>query len=208
MIWVFTAPHPVKGEIEIIKDLLQAGAHKVVLRKPDWTAQQYTALLEKMDAQFYRQIIIRDNCWLYKSFRLGGVHWSRENREMLLPAQLQKWVSNHPHSSTGVHTLSEIASLDGIFNYLLLSPVFNSISKTDYDGRFMGIAPAVKYSRLIALGGIHERNIDLLPGWNFSGAAVLGYIWQHPNQALNKLQQLQQQWQLGVEKKMENENKK
>ncbi len=207
MIWVFTAPQPVKGETEIIKDLLQAGVQKVVLRKPDYTAQQYTTMLEKIDAKFYRQIIIRDNCWLYKSFRLGGVHWSRTNRELLTPPQLQKWVSNHPHSSTGVHTLSEITALDGLFNYLLLSPVFNSISKTGYDGRFMGTAPSLKYSRLLALGGVNEQNIDLLPRWNFSGAAVLGYIWQQPAQALNRLQQLQRQWKMGMEKKMENENK-
>ncbi|MBV7528577.1 thiamine phosphate synthase [Chitinophaga sp. sic0106] len=197
MIWVITAPEAVPGEALLIQELAAAGASRILLRKPNWDATQYCQLLDKIDPKIYPQLLVRDNCWIYNTYQLAGVHWSGNARAALSPQQLHNWVRNHPASSTGVHSQSELEEAGILFDYLLLSPVYNSISKPDYQATFTGPAPE-SGAPILALGGIDVHNIGELPARNFSGAAVLGSIWQQPQQAVPKFLLLQHCWQEAV----------
>ncbi|SHL88615.1 thiamine-phosphate pyrophosphorylase [Chitinophaga jiangningensis] len=199
MIWVITAPEAVPGEALLIQELAAAGASRILLRKPEWKAEQYCQLLDNIDPKIYPQLLVRDNCWIYNTYHLAGVHWSSKAKAALSPQQLHNWVKNHPSSSTGVHNANELADAENLFDYLLLSPVYNSISKTNYQQMFTGPAPEAA-TPVLALGGVDVHNIGELPARNFSGAAVLGAIWQEPQQAVNNFLQLQQGWQEAVSK--------
>mgnify|MGYP002427885852 FL=1 len=69
-------------------------------------------------------------------------------------------------------------------DYLFLSPIYDSISKTGYRA---GYAPdelreafvqGIINPRIAALGGIRPEHLPALQEYGFGGAALLGYIWQ------------------------------
>lgn len=107
--------------------------------------------------------------------------------------------------STSSHSLSDAAALmeSACFDYILLSPVFDSISKRGYRStpslmqglqkiqrvpKNSGIESnrtasqearikPLRRSQLIALGGIHLTRLELLRSLGYDGAAMLGSIW-------------------------------
>lgn len=90
------------------------------------------------------------------------------------------------------HSLSEVESYKGKYEYAFLSPVFDSISKTEYKSKFdlpqinlffKKFKNSAEHTRsnLIALGGIDEHKIEICRTIGFTGVAVLGAIWKSNN---------------------------
>ncbi|WP_167014346.1 thiamine phosphate synthase [Chitinophaga sp. Cy-1792] len=188
MIWVITSPENINSESELITNLLAAGADKILLRKPSWTSISYYRLLEKIPADLYKRIIIRDNQQVYKDFALAGIHWSEAARNASPLSATQK------QYSTGVHDLQQLEIYEDAFSHFLLSPVFDSISKPGYSSQFAKPLPESCKATVLALGGINEHNIMQLPAWKYAGAAVLGSIWKNPAKAVDQFLLLQQAW--------------
>ncbi|HXD94336.1 MAG TPA: thiamine phosphate synthase, partial [Bacteroidia bacterium] len=72
------------------------------------------------------------------------------------------------------------------YEYVFLSPVFDSISKTGYKSNFdlENLKPFLKkHKNVIALGGVNTKNIELIKQVGFSGAAFIGAVWQNKNPA-------------------------
>lgn len=81
-------------------------------------------------------------------------------------------------SSCSCHSIDEARRCDG-YDYVFLSPVFDSISKPGY--RAVKFDPAqVKALEVttIALGGVTPERFDAVSANGFDGAAMLGYLWQ------------------------------
>lgn len=66
------------------------------------------------------------------------------------------------------------------WDFLVLGPVFDSISKAGYKGRSFGHIP----HNAIAIGGVTPSNLEKLQQMGFYGAAMLGAIWQQPEHAV------------------------
>lgn len=200
--------------MDIIAALLTAGVKRVLLRKPGWSTEQYTALLDKLPPEYYSRLLIRDHAALAARYGLAGVHWSGEEMRRSVAAD-SKYTSNgetapvtgkkepptrylspenFKENSTGIHSTEDITSTDKRFQTLLLSPVFNSISKPGYHGRIEGILPDKNNRPVLALGGVDHTNIHLLRHWQFDGAALLGAIWKTPAQAVENYYRIQQLW--------------
>lgn len=208
MIWIITSPERIHEEVNIIAALLVAGVERVLLRKPDWSTAQHTALLDKLPPECYSRLLIRDHAALAARYGLGGVHWSGEEMHRLftgngktLPVtskteQPTRSLSpeNFKENSTGIHSADDITLTDKRFQTLLLSPVFNSISKPGYHGLLEGMLPDKNNRQVLALGGVDHTNIHLLRNWQFDGAALLGAIWKTPAQAVENYYRIQQLW--------------
>ena len=107
--------------------------------------------------------------------------------------------------SRSCHSISELSQYGPVCDYMFLSPVFDSISKSGYTSRFSPACSAgtagpmagmssdgelsgrdqgngdcrpVDWERVFALGGVCPDNIRLLEETGFGGAAVLGYLWE------------------------------
>ena len=84
--------------------------------------------------------------------------------------------------SRSCHSLEEVSE-SRFFDYLFLSPVFDSISKAGYKQGFMPEQLAEAKNRKIinekvfALGGITAENIPVVRNYGFGGIAVLGTLW-------------------------------
>ncbi|WP_158563251.1 thiamine phosphate synthase [Chitinophaga silvatica] len=182
MLWVITAPHFIRDEVSIITDLIHAGANRVIIRKPDWKPEEYELLLNQLPSSIYSKILIRNHYQLAEQYCLAGIHWN----------QTPTFTTGKEHC-TGIHNINELTEKDRRFNTLLLSPVFDSISKPGYKG-LHACKIETQNRTVLALGGVNHTNIASLKNWNFNGAALLGAIWKHPETAIQSFLKIQKAW--------------
>lgn len=95
--------------------------------------------------------------------------------------------SPHPESTHSRNTLP-INPTD--WDFLLLGPVFDSISKAGYKGRHFSNIPR----NAIAIGGITPSNLEKLQQMGFYGAAMLGALWQKPERAVEVFIKAKTSW--------------
>ena len=94
--------------------------------------------------------------------------------------------------STSVHSWEEFGVLPEELAYAFISPLFDSISKKGY----MGNKDLLSYDRSglpclpVGLGGIGADTIGEMLEQGWTGAAVLGAIWDEPGRAVERYQEL------------------
>lgn len=162
------------SEAESIRILLSEGADRVHLRKPQSAENDMRRLIEALPPELYPRLTLQDHLYLAGEYGIGGVHLNARNPE--IPAGFGGLVSRSCHS------FEELAS-HPTEDYLFLSPIYDSISKTGYRA---GYAPdelreafvRIINPRIAALGGIRPEHLPALQEYGFGGAALLGYIWQ------------------------------
>ena len=170
-----TTPKVIDKDAYIIKSLLDKGVDIVHLRKPESCIDDCRKLLSTLDAKYRASIVIHDYPELYSEFSLRGIHINRN-------------ITTLPEGYNGLktrscHSLEEIAHYKSDFDYLLLSPIFDSISKVGYRSTFnedvlqRASTSGIIDSKVIALGGVTLDKISYLKGLNFGGAAMVGAIY-------------------------------
>lgn len=83
--------------------------------------------------------------------------------------------------SSSFHEPQELDDCYFEFDYHLLSPVFNSISKQGYKGRGFDVNHIDK--TVIGMGGVSVANLATLDTLGYKGVGVLGAIW-HSDEAV------------------------
>ena len=192
---VISAPDFLPGEAEAVTALLEAGAWRVHVRKPAAGSDSIARLLEHIPAALYSRISLHDHHELAARFGVGGVHLNSRNPSV--PDGFGGMVSRSCHS------IAELSQYSSVCDYMFLSPIFDSISKSGYVSRFSleeirrriaacsagtagpmagmssdGNCRSVDWGRVFALGGVCPDNVRLLEDVGFGGAAVLGCIWE------------------------------
>jgi thiamine-phosphate pyrophosphorylase len=182
---LLTAPTAQPDEPRVLTELLAQDLGRLHLRKPGWTAAQLEALIQVLPTQFYARIVLHAYPELVRRYHLGGLHLTAsqrakaQRRPQLLPGQTL---------STSFHSLAEINQHRRHYDYVFLSPIFDSLSKVGYASKFdLGElrrffqAQAARpgyHPPVLALGGIEAQAISLVQQAGFAGAAVLGAVWQ------------------------------
>jgi thiamine-phosphate pyrophosphorylase len=185
---VITAPQALPDEPRLLTELLAAGLARLHLRKPGWPAAQVEALIQALPPPFRARLVLHGHPDLVRRYALGGLHLTASHRAAaprrprLLPGQTL---------STSFHSLAEIGHHRRRYDYVFLSPIFDSISKAGYAGNFdlmlvqsflQKVASRPNYQpQVLALGGIDAQNIGLVQQAGFVGAVVLGAVWQRAN---------------------------
>ena len=170
-----TPPGIVDREVFIIKRLLAEGISIVHLRKPEAGIHECRRLLEGLDRQERARIIIHDYPQLYEEFSLKGIHVNKNITD--LP------VGYNGFRTRSCHSFEELRRYKDEYDYLFLSPIFDSISKVGYKSAFTeeelqkAAEEGLIDEKVIALGGVTFDKIPLLEKLNFGGAAMLGAIY-------------------------------
>ncbi|MBQ6871610.1 MAG: thiamine phosphate synthase [Bacteroidales bacterium] len=170
-----TPPGTVDREVFIIKRLLAEGISIVHLRKPEAGIHECRRLLEGLDRQERARIIIHDYPQLYEEFSLKGIHVNKNITD--LP------VGYNGFRTRSCHSFEELRRYKDEYDYLFLSPIFDSISKVGYKSAFTeeelqkAAEEGLIDEKVIALGGVTFDKIPLLEKLNFGGAAMLGGIY-------------------------------
>lgn len=182
---LITTPTYFVEEDKIITTLFEEGLDILHLRKPDTAPVYAERLLTLIPEKYRKRIVVHGHFYLKEEYQLKGIHLNHRNP--LPPANYSG------HLSASCHSIQEVEERKKECNYVFLSPVFDSISKQDYNSGYTPeqIRQAAKDGiidkRVIALGGINEDNILQVKDFGFGGAAILGDIWNkfNPNMDFN-----------------------
>lgn len=169
MIWAITSPDRAHEEVARINRLLSV-ADVLLLRKPGWNTDAYAVLLEQLDPAFRGKIMIHEQVSLVREYGLRGLHISEYTRNN---GSAERYAAPGVPLSTSIHAPH---SPGAMWTHLLLGPVFNSISKPGYAGQAAHMQH-VPHNAL-AIGGVDASHIPAVYAMGFSGAAVLGALWQ------------------------------
>jgi len=175
---VITQPFFFEGEAERICQLLQRGDVDLIhIRKPDSSYEDMDRLIASLPDRLHRRLVVHDHFQLAQKYSLRGLHLNR--RHPLPPPGWQGQLSISCHS---------IAELEACrrkpYDYMSLSPIFDSISKQGYragfseevlsDARLRGIIDR----RVMALGGVTFGKVSEVQRMGFGGAMILGDAWR------------------------------
>lgn len=178
MIIVITKPNFFEGEVEQCIALLRSGCVDVIhIRKPGASERDVEQLICALPKELYSRLVLHDLHHLALKYGLRGVHLNSRN-----PERLQGFSGT---VSVSCHSIAELAERKREnFDYLSLSPIFDSISKVGYkaaftpeeleDARSKGIID----SRVMALGGVTFSRINEVLKMGFGGAMILGDAWK------------------------------
>lgn len=179
LLTVITKPGFFPGEADLLAALLDAGVERLHIRKPGASHMEVGALLEQLlCGESAARIVLHGFRKLALHYGIRQVHgpWEDGGVEGLaLSSSLHSW-----EAVKGIPA--------GKLEYVFISPLFDSVSKAGYRGRPellqcpMGLRPC----RYIGLGGVNEGNIGELLSHGWDGAAVLGWIWERPEEAVSR----------------------
>ena len=177
------------AEAEAITRLLNLGeADYVHIRHPLCNQIEIKRLISLIPEKLRPQLALHDHIELALSGLAGGIHTN--NRNLPFMRQLPFGECRDIRFSRSCHSFDEasesLGDLLGVkcdkdFDYVTLSPIFDSISKKGYLSRFDEEdlrlrLPKIK-EKVIALGGITKARIPLLKDIGFSGAAMLSALF-------------------------------
>lgn len=163
-------------EIEWINRFFRAGLDILHLRKPSLGAEETARIISDIDRRFRHRIVLHDHPELALKFGCG-FQFNRRNRAEASSFQI--------HSLSGQSLSSSCHSLDECrkcvdMDFVTLSPIFDSISKERYNSAVdITALHGVDLNGIVALGGVTLERLGQLKQLGFSGAALLGEVWNH-----------------------------
>ncbi|MBO9152948.1 thiamine phosphate synthase [Chitinophaga sp. GCM10012297] len=191
MIWVVTAPEAVEQEASIYYDLFSAGLETLLLRKPGWSAAGYEKLVQSIPPGFRHRVMLAGYPELVAPYGLKGLHLSERLRAIVPTKETAAFRAAGFFVSTSLHPgISGVAADPSDWDYLLLGPVFDSISKANYKGRSFDSVPY----NAVGIGGVTPCNAEEVRQMGFSGAALLGAVWQEPAKAVEVFMRAKELW--------------
>lgn len=174
---IISKPEFCEGESETLNALFAAGMPCLHLRKPNATNLQMHTLLTSIDVMYHNRIMLHSHYHLTEVFNLKGIHFTEKTK-----SEMQNWQHVAAVKSMAVHVLDALNAVPECIDYVLLSPIFPSVSKQNYSKQWDAVALKNALNndrnfRLVALGGVTVNNFEIVLGMGFDDFALLGSIW-------------------------------
>ena len=172
---IVTSPDIMSGEASLICRLLDAGADRVHLRKPHTQREDYERVIVQIPQEYRESVVVHDYFELRDQYMLGGIHLNSRNSR---PSSYSAGTV-----SRSCHSFAEVTKHKPNVDYLFLSPIFDSISKTGYlsafseEDLYRASDKGIIDNKVMALGGVTFESIPLLKRLSFGGAVMLGDVW-------------------------------
>lgn len=169
---VITLPDFFPGEAARIVKLFELGIERVHIRKPGATREQVKTLIEEIPPMYRGSLSLHGHFDLAMEMGVGGINLNSKQSYGDIPEGFVGLVSKSCHS------IKELHQANGL-DYLLLSPVYPSISKPGYKNNTLlkNFNPEM-LPPVIALGGVTPAHFLDLAAKGFGGVAMLGGVWQ------------------------------
>lgn len=178
MLIILTSERVIENEAELINTLFSEGLERLHLRKPEFSIDGYRVLLDQIHAQYYDRIMLHEHHELLQEYSLRGIHLQEQARLDLgdaLEVTLKVYENKGLKVSSSFHSKEEILECQGYFEYVLLSPVFSSISKAGYAGKGFDVTDLDEF--VIGMGGVNENTLQATFDLGYKGVGVLGGVW-------------------------------
>lgn len=186
MIVVIAPENDVPNEITILNQLFQEGLEYYHFRKPHKDYKAHCDYLNAIDKQYHNRIIVHYHHELVNDFNLKGIHFQEQKRidNIDNPGHYFKGLQMFGKTiSSSFHEPKDIENCYFEFDYHLLSPVFSSISKANYNGRGFDVNSIDKI--IIGMGGVTTDNLSDFDTLGYKGVGVLGGIWNSNSPVAN-----------------------
>jgi thiamine-phosphate pyrophosphorylase len=191
---VITRPGSFPGEADYLEGLLEAGLTKLHLRKPGAGEKEKTALLERLAVRWAGQLVWHGDREVALSYGIPQVHGSvgLADGKGKSGGGMPVGSGGRLAVSTSVHSWEEMKVLPAGLTYAFISPLFDSISKPGYGANTALLEPpGGDFPCLpVGLGGIGADTIGEMIRRGWKGAAVLGWIWEEPREAVRRYERL------------------
>lgn len=177
---VITSPEKAKDETVVCNLLFAQGLEILHLRKPGADVSTYEDFIRRIEPRYRHRIVVHDHYHLATQYHLRGIH--------LKSGQAGRY-TDFPglKISISCHSTEEIKNLPFRAEYCFLSPIFDSISKQGYQSHFENLPDLSDIDvPVVALGGITPEKRELCREAGFSGIAVLGYLWECPEESVSR----------------------
>lgn len=197
MIQIITHTQNIPGEPLIWQQLLEEGADSILLRKPGWQETDYELLLSQTDPSCYPRLMIAEHAVLCERYGLQGLHFGEAARGNITEKDISSYQQMGWSLSTSIHSAETLQVVSNNWNNLLLSPVFNSISKKGYAAAFNESFRLNKNGfkgNVLALGGVNDSTAGKARSMLFDGIALLGAIWEKPERAVKEFCRIRDIW--------------
>lgn len=173
---VVTPPKFFIEEDKIITALFEEGLDILHIRKPETSAMYCERLLTLIPRKFHKRIVTHEHFYLKEEFNLMGIHLNRRN-------------NHEPHDysghvSTTCRSLADLQNKKHFYDYVFIKPLFEKQAETNFSNTFSAeIIREMKKKKLIdskvmAAGGITDKNIVMVKKLGFGGAVIMSDFWE------------------------------
>ncbi|MCZ6671904.1 MAG: thiamine phosphate synthase [Verrucomicrobia bacterium] len=174
------------NEQDWVVKLFEAGLSRFHVRKPGVGDDELETYIQKIPARWRKRVIPHQAYELVDALDLGGWHFKDDAVQLRQAEKFRKSRSSSQILSRSIHCLDDLNEDMSKWDYVFLSPVFQSISKRDYGPQWeeAQLTAALRYckeayqTRVYALGGVDASHIYRCGEMGFDGVALLGDIWQ------------------------------
>ena len=174
------------NEHEWVIKLFEAGLLRYHVRKPRMNDEQLEQYLEEIPEAWRSQVIPHQSHNFVDSFKLGGWHFKVDSSQIARADNLRQTRHNGQVLSRSIHSLDDLNEDLSGWDYVFLSPVFQSISKRDYGPKWeeSQLPAALRYckeayhTKVFALGGVDDSRVHQCSLMGFDGVVLLGAIWE------------------------------
>lgn len=195
---VISSKERFKSEIPHVCKMFDLGLETFHLRKPKFSEKRMEQYLQEIPKKFHSRIVIHSFHNLAKSFDLKGVHLTkRHKRNPFRTFRKLFWLKllkRHLTVSTSCHDLFKLLNYSKKYDYVFLSPVFDSISKVDrhagYSQESMKKILLSTQNNVLALGGVNISKLEITKKIGFDGVVLLGAIWNSDEQPVEAYQRI------------------
>jgi len=182
---VITLPSFFDGEADHLEGMLAAGLPKLHIRKPGGEEKGIERLLDRLHSRWAQRLVLHGDPSLAERYGIPQIHCT-----------MQAWKEGAAARglvSASFHSWQGVIELGAGLEYAFLSPLFDSISKPGYlAGPGLLKKPAGSLPcKIMGLGGIDKDTVLAVVDNGWDGAVLLGWIWEDPNTAVKRYEEIQ-----------------
>lgn len=172
----------------IVTQLFENGLDIFHLRKPKFSTKQLKNYIESIPKGFHSRIVIHTHHKLARKFRLKGVHLTKTHKKRKFKTwftlKMLKMKNPSLTVSTSFRTIASLFESEHSYDYVFLSPVFDSLTgkfQSGFSAHSLKAALARTQHKVIARGGIDINGIEKVKELGFEGFALYTAIWKSSN---------------------------
>ncbi len=195
---VISSSSTLENEAQIVTKLFEAGLGTFHMRKHKLSTKKTKEFITQIPAHFHDRIIIHSHHNLARKYKLKGIHLTKSHKQKVfrtwLSLKLLKLKNPGVIITTSYSNIGQLYEKSGRYkyNYVFLSPIFDSLS-SKFQGGFTAhsLKTAIEKSELnvVARGGVDVSAIEKATIIGFKGLAFYSAIWKkkNPLEEFNKI---------------------
>jgi thiamine-phosphate pyrophosphorylase len=150
--------------------------------------------LDLIPENYHKRIMIHSFHELVYRYNLKGIHLTKRHKRKVVKYWFRCiWLRiKKPKAliSTSCHDLSKLPKYAKKFDYVMLSPVYDTKARGGRQagypyGTIKRVLEEIKSNNILALGGVERSKIEDAKRLGFSGVALLGEVWHSEEKPAN-----------------------